>query len=379
MKRYSTAVRLRLTLLFGAVVLIAGFALLLLTFSLVRDALGRLPEITAADLRRQEDAIRSSRDLPQLLLEIRREERTLAWRDVVSRSLQALLIASVGTLIVGWFVAGGALRLLRRIVHHVRNASAASLDARLNWRGPADEFHELADAYDAMFGRLQAAFDSQRRFAAMASHELRTPLAIIRAESDVMLGAPDATDRERRMASVVRSVVERNERLVEGLLALSRAESTMIERKQVDLAELAGNVAGELAPSADARRIEMTLELGNAAVLGDRLLLQQLVTNLVQNAIRHNLNGGWLSVSVDRDVESDTVRLEVRNGGAVVTGDLERLFEPFRQGGSGGEDGAGLGLAIVRAVVLAHGGSVEAGARTNGGLDVVVRLPSRRE
>ncbi|MBA2776653.1 MAG: HAMP domain-containing protein [Chloroflexia bacterium] len=379
MKRYSTAVRLRLTLLFGAVVLIAGFALLLLTFSLVRDALGRLPEITAADLRRQEDAIRSSRDLPQLLLEIRREERTLAWRDVVSRSLQALLIASVGTLIVGWFVAGGALRPLRRIVHHVRNASAASLDARLNWRGPADEFHELADAYDAMFGRLQAAFDSQRRFAAMASHELRTPLAIIRAESDVMLGAPDATDRERRMASAMRSVVERNERLVEGLLALSRAESTMIERKQVDLAELAGNVAGELAPSADARRIEMTLELGNAAVLGDRLLLRQLVTNLVKNAIRHNLNGGWLSLSVGRDVESDTVRLEVRNGGAVVTGDLERLFEPFRQGGSGREDGAGLGLAIVRAVVLAHGGSVEAGARTDGGLDVVVRLPSRRE
>jgi signal transduction histidine kinase len=268
---------------------------------------------------------------------------------------------------------------VQRITAHARRASQSTLADRIDLRGPPDELRELADTFDAMLDRLQAAFEAQRRFAAQASHELRTPLAIMRAEADVALNAPDVTERERRLAEAIQHATERSERLVDGLLALARSESTLRDDTRVDLAELVGDVVGEQALAADAAGVELDLDLGevDVTVSGDRALLWRLVGNLVENAIRYNQPKGWARVSVG--VDGGQAVLRVANSGPRVASEtVEALFEPFRRGVGSGRDrpaGFGLGLAIARTVVLAHGGEIEAAAPASGGLVVTARIP----
>ena len=176
---------------------------------------------------------------------LRKEERQSALRQVRIQAWIALVVTSAGALLLGWLIAGQTLAPIREITAHAQHASEETLDERIDLRGPPDEFKELADTFDSMLDRLQAAFESQRRFAAQASHELRTPLAIIRAESDVALAAPDVTEREVEYATSIRDAADRSERLVDGLLALARSESTLRDSRRVDLAELAGDVVGE--------------------------------------------------------------------------------------------------------------------------------------
>jgi signal transduction histidine kinase len=229
-----------------------------------------------------------------------------------------------------------------------------------------------------MLARLEAAFAAQRRFSAEASHELRTPLSIIRAEADVAFSAPDATKRERRLASSIRDAADRSERLVDGLLALARSESTLRDDSRVDLAELVGDVVGEQARAADLGKIALDLDLGTATVAGDRTLLWRMVGNLVENAIRYNHPGGWVRVVAATEGSEAVVRVQ-NSGPPVDPSQVTDLFEPFRRGARdrrGQPTGYGLGLAIVRAVAAVHGGSVTAEAPPNGGLSVVVRVPS---
>lgn len=373
-------VRLRLTLLYGGLFIVASAILLALTYGLLGQALQPLdpsdPDDAEFDSGDQEGEHEGS--FEEQLFAARNEERAEALSAVLTQSLVALIVTSAGAIVLGWVMAGRVLRPIRQITAHARHASEATLGERIGLRGPPDELKELGDTIDAMLGRLESAFAAQRWFAAQASHELRTPLAVIHAEADVALAAPDATDRERRLGAAVRAAADRSERLVDGLLALARSESTLRDNTRLDLAELVGDVVGEQARAADAAGISLDLELETAPIAGDRMLLERLVGNLVENAIRHNHRGGWVRVSVT--MHAGTAVLRVANSGpALASGTVAALFEPFQRGRSGGPDrprGFGLGLAIVRSVAIAHDGEVEAISPAEGGLVVTVRLPT---
>jgi signal transduction histidine kinase len=399
-------VRLRLTLLYGGLFFAAGVVLIALTYGLVSRALedrepprggpgegqfGGPGSNPGGD--RGEDGggfavddggtAGDGRTFEQQLADARQEERDAALNSVLTQGSVALAVTGAGALLLGWLVAGRALRPVQRITAHARRASQSTLADRIDLRGPPDELRELADTFDAMLDRLQAAFEAQRRFSAQASHELRTPLAIMRAEADVALNASDVSERERRLAEAVQHATDRSERLVDGLLALARSESTLRNDARVDLTELVGDVVGEQARVADQAGVELDLDLGDAdvTVSGDRALLWRLVGNLVENAIRYNHAAGWARVSVGLERGQAVLRVE-NSGPRVAPAMVEGLFEPFRRGASGGRErpaGFGLGLAIARTVVLAHGGEIEAEAPPTGGLVVTARLPASDE
>jgi signal transduction histidine kinase len=230
-----------------------------------------------------------------------------------------------------------------------------------------------------MLARLEGAFEAQRRFVADASHELRTPLAVMRTEVDVALADPDAGVQELRAAAeVVREATMRADRLVDSLLLLAQSErlNGPAVRERVELSDVAAQALSAVAGEVQERRLEVATAYGPAGVLGDRGLLERLAGNLVENAVRHNVVDGW--VRVDTGTVEGRARLEVSNSGSQLVPDqVAGLFEPFRRYGTArtARRGAGLGLAIVRAVAELHGGTVHAAARPDGGLTVTVDLP----
>lgn len=296
--------------------------------------------------------------------------------------LTLVLVGGAG--VVGaWLLAGRALRPLHRVTATARRLGEETLDQRIRYEGAADEVAELADTFDAMLDRLAEAFEAQKRFVANASHELRTPLAVMRTEVDVTLDDPDADLSEyRRMARVVHDASERANALVESLLVLARSEvqsgRRLVRKVAADLAT--GAAAALTAAEKEGGRLSLrvTKQLAPAPVVGDPSLLDRLAGNLVENAVRYNHLHGQLWVTTSAD--ADHARLVVANTGFEVDpADVPGLFEPFRRGGRErtGARGAGLGLAIVRAVCDAHGGTVTARARADGGgLEVTVTLPA---
>jgi signal transduction histidine kinase len=229
-----------------------------------------------------------------------------------------------------------------------------------------------------MLGRLDAAFASQRHFVANASHELRTPLAIMRTEVDVALADPDASrDELRAMGDAVRETIDRCERLIESLLMLARSEAAARRAEPVDIAGLAADCITDLHARAEDAHVEVHTDLSPAWTLGDMSLLERMIANLIDNGIRHNEPGGFLSVSTQ--ARDGRVELRVVNGGArIEPADAETLTEPFRRlDRSFG--GFGLGLSIVRSVVDAHGGTLELVAPDTGGLDIRIELGAGRE
>ena len=390
---FRPTVRLRLTLLYGGLFFVAAAIMLLLLYGLLRRELRPPPRPDGggrpagqvdggnAGTDRVDAPPANETDFQRRIFEVRRDERAGVLRRVPGLAVVALLVATLGAMALGWVAAGQMLRPLRQITRHARLASETTLSDRIGLRGPPDELRELADTMDEMLGRLQAAFESQRQFAAHASHELRTPLAIIQAEADVALAAADGTPRERELAQAVRSAAIRSERLIDGLLALSRSESSMRDSVRLDLADLAGDTAGELVGSADARRITLDLSLEQAVVRGDRSLLGRMIANLLQNAIRYNRPGGWVRLAVGTEVGQGTpgAVLVIENSGSEIpAAEIDDLFTPFQRGTTavrGRTAGFGLGLAIVRSVATVHGGVVSAAPGRDGGLAVTVRLP----
>jgi hypothetical protein len=296
--------------------------------------------------------------------------------DVLRAGAVAFLLVVAATAVVSWVITGQVLRPLHEVTATARRLSAESLDARIRLAGPRDEVAELADTFDELLDRLQAAFEAQRRFVANASHELRTPLTVMRTEVDVTLSDPTADAAElRRMAEVVRRATERADRLVEGLLTLAHTESTGIAVHQpADLALAAKTAVGVVSAEAAARSVRIAVEGDPAPVLGDPALLDRVAGNLLENAVRHNVDGGWVSVCTASGPAGSFLR--VSSSGAVVPPErVAELFEPFRRAvpdRTGG--GTGLGLSIVRAVVQAHGGTVHAEPVPGGGLTVTVQL-----
>jgi signal transduction histidine kinase len=278
---------------------------------------------------------------------------------------------------LGWAVSGRVLRPLRAITDAARSASKESLDQRLALTGPPDELKELADTFDAMLARLDAAFASQRRFVANASHELRTPLTEMRALIDVSLAKPASSARQPDpVLAGVRAAVDKSEELIEALLTLARSDRGLDHTEVVDLPTAVEDAIDLSAPAAAARQVRMDTELQDAQITGDRVLLERLVSNLIDNAVRHNVPGGWVLASIRR--HEGRVELAVANGGEPVPADqVTGLFEPFRRlsGRAGGPPGTGLGLSIVASVAKAHGGDAEAHARADGGLEVHISLP----
>jgi signal transduction histidine kinase len=246
---------------------------------------------------------------------------------------------------------------------------------RIGMAGPEDELRELADTVDGMLDRLNNAFDGQKRFVANASHELRTPLTVIRAEVEVTLADPDATNRDlRHMGEAVLEAADRTQVLLDSLMVLARSQQALPRREPVDLA-VAARAAGDLtAAEAASRGVAVRLDLEPAPLTGDPALIERLVANLVENAVRHNVIGGSVQVNVRPG------HVEVENTGVDIRpDDVRRLAEPFeRLHRDTSGPGAGLGLSIVRAVADAHGARLDLHARAGGGLVASVTFTAPR-
>ncbi len=397
-------IRVRLTVLYGGLFLLAGIILLGVTYLLAKqrmDATSPKPAgivavnapgmsgLDAPDTRlRLADAkvtFADGRTLPvdQAITEMNREQERLrqnALNSMLTQGGIALVVVGAAAFGFGWLIAERALRPVHEITATARRVAAAAnanrgLHERIALTGPRDEIKELADTFDDMLERLDRSFDGQRRFVANASHELRTPLAINRALVEVAVTRPEASPDARQLGETLLGVNARHERLIDGLLTLADSENEVTERSAVDLRDVATHVLDHCASNG----LTVRRELSSAPTEGDPVLLERLVHNLVENAVRHNQPGGWLRVA--SGVVAGRATLTVTNTGpAVAPYDIDTIFQPFRRLSGDrvrSDRGFGLGLSIVRAVAHAHGGEVSAAPRIGGGLTVTVALPAR--
>jgi len=382
-------VRLRLTLLYSALFLVSSAVLLGITYLLVRHSIGGSfmvfrvgprglvsPDTALTEVQRQ-DLHEAARHLQATAL----QQRDDLVRQLLIQSGIALAIMSVVSIALGWVVAGRALAPLRTMTATTRRISHDNLHQRLALDGPDDELKRLGDTIDDLLARLEAAFEAQRRFVANASHELRTPLAMMRTSLDVATSKPGSVPVEvTTLGDKVREGLDQADRLLEGFLALSRAQhGELRDEAPVSLAVLAVAAVDARGDEIAARGLDVRLGDGDACVRGSETLLAQLVANLVDNAVCHNVAGGWLSVAARAD--GDVATLVVESGGPRLDAHrVQQLTQPFRRLGAdrtnaGSERGFGLGLSIVAAIASAHDGRIALDAREEGGLRVTVQLP----
>ncbi|MGA6162514.1 sensor histidine kinase [Amycolatopsis magusensis] len=288
-----------------------------------------------------------------------------------------LVVLLLFGLVGGWVLAGSMLAPLQRITNATRLAANGSLSHRIHLEGRQDEFRELADAFDTMLARIESHNAEQQRFAANASHELRTPLAITQTLLDVARSDPDRDPRE--LVDRLHFVNTRAIDLTEALLLLSRADQRSFDRDHVDLSLIAEEAAETLLPLAEKRGITIETSGDITPAVGSHALLLQLTTNLVHNAIVHNLPDQG-TVWVTTRVHPRSVVLTVENTGQKLSPQLvSTLVEPFQRGTRRIRDdhaGAGLGLAIVKSIAQAHDGTLNLTRRAGGGLCVTVHLPA---
>ena len=291
----------------------------------------------------------------------------------------AIIAMAPVSMLLEWLIAGRVLRPLRQITTTTRGISATNLDRRLRLDGPNDELKELSDTIDALLDRLQASFESQRRFVANASHELRTPLARLKTVLQVALADPDATHSSLRLAQQHALDAEQQlEQLIDALLALARGEQVVEHREPLDLATATERVLQTRAREIEHRRLRSDLTLDHAWTRASPQLIERLVANLLDNAIAHNTPGGWFQVTTT--ALSGSALLTVANGGGQISPtDLQRIQQPFQRlttDRTSHGDGHGLGLSIVAAIVSAHDGALKLEALPEGGLRVSVKLLS---
>ncbi|HEX4035444.1 MAG TPA: ATP-binding protein [Solirubrobacteraceae bacterium] len=297
---------------------------------------------------------------------------TLLIESGIALAIMALLAA-----VLGWVMAGRALRPLRAITAAAREISASSLHRRLALAGPDDELRQLGLTFDALLERLETAFSAQRQFAANVSHELRTPLTYERALIEVALGDPDASnERLRTVLDQLRASGAHQERLIEALLVLSRSQRGLDQHESVDLAA----VATAAVDAVDAGGLALEHVLTPAFTNGDPRLIERLAANLLNNAAEHNRPGGHIEVTT-RTVEGHAILRVTNSGPKIRADDLDRLFEPFqRLGGArtstGDGLGLGLGLSIVKAIADAHGATIKTALPDDGGLSIEISFPS---
>jgi len=393
------SVRLRLTLLYGGLFLVSGAGLLAITNALVARTLPTLmtsghassgvelgtgpgtgqtqfcfqgssgqslpagPGTACLSYLRTQAAQLHSTELRQLLIES-------------GVALGIMAIVSIG---LGWLVAGRVLRPLRTITAAARRISATNLHERLALDGPDDDLKELGDTFDALLSRLDAAFNAQRQFVANASHELRTPLARGQTLVEVALRDPHATVGSlRATCERVLAAGEQQERLIEALLTLARGQRGIDRRVPLDLGAITDEVLTARRAESESRGLSIGAALSSAAISGDPPLVERLVANLVDNALRHNVPQGRVEVRAGISAGQPTLRV-ANTGPAVPPGDIARLIQPFQRldaHRAGHGDGLGLGLSIVHAIAAAHDASFNLWAQPSGGVVAEVSFPA---
>jgi signal transduction histidine kinase len=397
-------VRTRLTLIYAALFFAAGLVLLGLTYGLLASTLPMLPPAAATI---------SSQKLNNLIYECKsailalngsrlvptpkpppsctqaeyylgtaasmQAQRADALRNLLVISLAGLGVMTVASGGLGWFMSGRVLRPVRAITQTARRASEQHLGERLALTGATDELKELADTFDDMLERLDAAFATQRRFVANASHELRTPLTVMRTAIDVTLAKPSPTARQLTdMAVRVRRSIDRADTMIEALLTLAISDQGKVSTELTDLATWAEDAIDAAAAEIERLNLHVDTKLDPAETTGDPQLLQRMIANLVDNAVRHNEPDGWIQL---RTGTSDAaVYLEIANSGPFIPDDaVTSMFEPFRrmQARTRARDGVGLGLSIARSVATAHHATVTARSQPAGGLEINVVIPRR--
>jgi signal transduction histidine kinase len=368
-------VRMRLTVLCGGLLLASGAVLLAVTYTLV---VGAFP--LAATFKRSArgpSAVSSpGPDLAGLAQAAR--ERNADLHHLLAEYAVTLAVLAVVSAGAGWLVAGRLLRPLRKITAAARDISASNLHARLAMHGPDDELKELGDTFDSLLSRLDSAFRSQRQFIANASHELRTPLTLERILLEAALADPGpTTDTWRSACERALAAAQRQERLIDALLTLTRSEAGIGRHEPLDLADLAGQVLTAHQAAAQAQGLPLSASLGAAPARGNPSLIERLITNLVDNAIRHNIRHGQVVVTTGTSHGHAT--LCVLNTGPVVPAtETGRILQPFHQldaDRSRPSGGFGLGLSIVQAIAAAHTADIAVRARPEGGLEITVSFP----
>jgi signal transduction histidine kinase len=400
-------VRLKLTMLYGALFLVCGAALLGVTYFLVAQRLpvtvkksnsqmtttatgvaggelcytnrfsggSKLSGGSASTSTLQDIGALASPNGCAIMLNAQRSDEL---DQLITDSGIALAIMAAASIGLGWVVAGRVLQPLRTITTAARRISASSLHQRLATDGPDDELTELGRTFNRLLARLERSFEAQRQFVANASHELRTPLARQRTLVEVALRDPDPTvgSLQRTMQRVL-ATGEEQERLIEALLTLARSQRGLDRREPLDLAAVTGAALSASEPEAAGRGVRVSASLGAAPVLGDKRLAERLAANLVDNAVRHNVADGW--VKVVTGVRSGRGVLSVANSGPAISPDqIDLLFQPFGRLDAArlSRDGLGLGLSIVIAIAAAHDADLRARPLPSGGLEVEILFPA---
>jgi signal transduction histidine kinase len=369
--------RLRLTVLYGGAVFLACGATVLAFTYLLYGLLTRAPHPVLL-LHRQGEAVPIAAAQPEATIHV-------AGLGQIAMDRQQLLIVSgislaviaVAAAAIGWLIAGRVLRPLRTITAAARRISASSLNERLALQGPDDELKELADTLDNLFARLEASFDVQRRFAASASHELRTPLTRERTLLQVTLADPAATTATWQAVS--RDLLASNaeqERLIEAMLTLASSEAGAAKPESLDLAAITTDALAAARPAISRLGLNVHADIQPAILDGDALLIQQLASNLIDNAVRHNIPGGEVQVATGTNLAGAV--LSVTSSGQVIpAAEVDRLFQPFQRLGprTARHGGHGLGLSIVTAIATEHAATITAEPRPGGGLAIDVTFP----
>ena len=383
---FRPTLRIRLTMFYGGMFLLAGLVMVLVMYVFVSQAFHKVghmpyfevgPDVT---IKTHDGTTLTGDQLNQWIAAQEAGTSSRSLHTLVLKSISALIALLILAVAFGYAMAGRVLQPIGRITRTARKVASSDMHRRIDLDGPDDELKELADTFDEMLERLDRSFESQRKFVANASHELRTPLAINRTLLEVQLADPETSPDLQQLGRTLLATNERSEQLVEGLLLLARSDNELVDRRPVDLEEVARQALEQTRTEAAARGIRLTSALEPAVVSGNGVLLERIALNLIQNAVRYNLPAdGWVEVAVGA-VEG-AGELVVTNAGPVVPGyELEHIFEPFRRVRSKertrSDKGVGLGLSIVRSVVRAHGGAIEAVARPEGGLVMRVRIPN---
>ncbi|MGW5264614.1 sensor histidine kinase [Microbispora sp. NPDC004025] len=377
--------RMRLTLLYGGLFFVAGSVLLWFTHLLTARALNQRFVVAVASKvtgggtpdAAPGGALPGADMLAQRVRTDVEQGAAGVLSDVLGSSLIVMILVGAVAVLLGYLVADRALRPLERVTETAQRLSESTLHERIALSGPQDEVKRLADTFDAMLDRLHRVFDAQRRFIANASHELRTPLAVNRTVLEVSLEEPAASEDLKALARALLGTNARHERLIEGLLMLAQSEQELTARRPVDLRQVVRTAMEQIDLQPRRGKVVVHEDLRRAVAYGDPLLLERCLINLLENAIKYNVRDGEVWVRLREDETGVSVTVE-NTGPAVPPYEVDDLFEPFRRLGGDrvrSARGAGLGLSIVRAIAVAHGGTAEADARPAGGLTVTVRLP----
>ena len=373
--RPEPTVRWRLTLLYSVLFLICGAALLAITYYLFANFAISPPKPQLGS--GGQAAFSTSVKVATALA----HQRSIGLHRLKVWSGIALAIMALVSCVLGWFVAGRVLAPLRTITATAERISDTNLHERLAMSGPRDELRLLADTIDRLLGRLEAAFDAQRRFVANASHELRTPLAMMRTTLDVAIGKPGGVPTQTgELDAELRVDLNHAEQLLESFLTLAGAQNGQLdEHRQIALEPIISAALMARAEQIAAKRLTVETRLADVHVAGSATLLGRMIENVIENGVRHNQPGGSIELTL-APLNGQRARVIIDSSGPMLDQDaVAQLAEPFKrlsQERTGSQNGHGLGLSIVAAVAAAHDGSLDLYARAEGGLRVQITLPA---